>query len=52
MVHGVKVLERLLDRLVTDIGAVEDTAPGGTGAELPSAFLPAATTSSSKVIPI
>jgi hypothetical protein len=34
MVHPVKVLQRLLDRLVADIGAVEDAAAGGARAEL------------------
>src|SRR4051794_217802 len=33
MVHGVKVLERLLDGLVAAVGPVEDAATGGTGAE-------------------
>src|SRR3954449_5376712 len=34
MVHAVKVLERLLDRAVADVGAVEDAATGGSRAEL------------------
>jgi glycine C-acetyltransferase/8-amino-7-oxononanoate synthase len=34
VIHGVQVLERLLDRLVADIGAVEHSASGGAGAEI------------------
>jgi hypothetical protein len=34
VVHRVKVLQRLLDGLVADIGAVEDAASGGARAEI------------------
>ena len=34
VIHGVEVLERLFDRLVADIGAVEDAAAGGARPEL------------------
>src|SRR6185369_9099243 len=39
VIHGVEILQRLLDRLVADVGAVEDSASGGARAELVERFL-------------